>query len=152
VNWWLPVYEVAESNVMAFHPHYFANPVRNSSKGYDYAEWVAGGRQKAAAQVEAETREQPKALEAIDPDPEIRVVLPPGGLMLFSGAQLHSTVPNHSGRTRFSIDFRTVDRSDVEARGGAANVDSECTGTNLGDFLRATDLEQLPAELIASYS
>jgi len=47
---------------------------------------------------------------------------------------------------------RTVHRSDVEARGGAANVDSACTGTNLGDFLRATDLEQLPADLIASYS
>jgi hypothetical protein len=151
VNWWLPVYEVTEANVMAFHPHYFSNPVRNSSRIYDYAEWVAGGRQLAAQQVEKDTREQPKALEEIDPEPEIRVVLPPGWLMLFSGAQLHSTVPNHSGRTRFSIDFRTVDRSDVDAHGGAANVDSECTGTNLGDFLRATDLEQLPADMIATY-
>jgi hypothetical protein len=152
LNWWLPVYDVTEANVMAFHPQYFANPVRNSSETYDYAEWVAGGRQAAAAQVEVETREQPKALEAINPEPEIRVVLPPGWLMIFSGAQLHSTVPNHSGRTRFSIDFRTVHRADVEAHGGAANVDSACTGTNLGDFLRATDLEQLPADLIASYS
>lgn len=152
LNWWLPVYEVTEANVMAFHPHYFSNPVRNSSATYDYAEWVAGGRTKAAAQVDTETREQPMALEAINPEPEIRVVLPPGGLMIFSGAQLHSTVPNHSGRTRFSIDFRTVHRADVESHGGAPNVDSECTGTNLGDFLRATDLEKLPNELIASYA
>lgn len=152
LNWWLPVYEVAESNVMAFHPAYFSNPVRNSSSGYDYAEWVAGGRQMAAAQVDTETREQPKALEQISPEPEIRVITPPGGLMIFSGAQLHSTVPNHSGLTRFSIDFRTVHRADVESRGGAKNVDSECTGTNLGDFLRVTDLGQLPADLIASYA
>jgi hypothetical protein len=151
LNWWLPVYEVTEANVMAFHPHYFSNPVRNSSTTYDYDQWVAGGRTMAAAQVDMETREQPMALEAINPEPEIRVVLPPGALMIFSGAQLHSTVPNHSGRTRFSIDFRTVHRDDVESRGGAANVDSECTGTNLGDFLRATDLEKLPSELIASY-
>lgn len=152
LNWWLPVYDVTEANVMAFHPHYFSNPVRNSSETYDYAEWVAGGRQAAAAQVDMETREQPKALEAINPEPEIRVVAPPGWLMIFSGAQLHSTVPNHSGRTRFSIDFRTVHRSDVDAHGGAANVDSRCTGTNLGDFLRGTDLEQFPAHVIASYS
>lgn len=152
LNWWLPVYEVAESNVMAFHPAYFGSPVRNSSAGYDYAEWVATGRTMAAAQVDVETRDQPKALEEINPEPEIRVVMPPGGLMIFSGAQLHSTVPNHSGKTRFSIDFRTVHRSDVFAHGGAVNVDSACTGTNLGDFLRVTDLEQLPAEVIAEYA
>jgi hypothetical protein len=152
LNWWLPVYEVAESNVMAFHPAYFSQPVSNSSSGYDYAEWVANGRQMAAAQVDMDTREQPKALEEINPEPEIRVVMPPGGLMIFSGAQLHSTVPNHSGQTRFSIDFRTVNANDVRAHGGAKNVDSLCTGTNLGDFLRATDLAQLPADLIASYA
>jgi hypothetical protein len=33
----------------------------------------------------------------------------------------------------------------------APNVDSECTGTNLGDVLRATDLKLLPDELIAEY-
>ncbi len=152
LNWWLPIYEVAESNVMAFHPAYFGQPVKNSSAGYDYGEWVANGRQMAAAQVDMDTREQPKALEEINPEPEIRVVMPPGGFMIFSGAQLHSTVPNHSGQTRFSIDFRTVHRADVQGRGGARNVDSACTGTNLGDFLRATDLTQLPADLIESYA
>jgi hypothetical protein len=61
---------------------------------------------------------------------------------------LHTTVPNTSGRTRFSIDFRVVNRADVEAGVGAANVDSECTGTTLGDFLRGTDLTPLPTELV----
>jgi hypothetical protein len=79
------------------------------------------------------------------------VITPPGGVLLFSGAQLHSTVPNTSGRTRFSIDFRAVNIRDVQARTGARNVDSACTGTTLGDFLRATDLEPLPADLIESY-
>jgi hypothetical protein len=30
-------------------------------------------------------------------------------------------------------------------------VDSECTGTTLGDFLRASDLEPLPEALIDRY-
>jgi hypothetical protein len=151
INYWIPVYDVEETNAMAFHPRYFANGVRNSSRVYDYAEWVAHGRTAAAAQVEADTRQQPEAEEEIEREPDIRVITPPGGILLFSGAQLHTTVPNTSGKTRFSIDFRVVNRQDVEARTGARNVDSECTGTTLGDFMRATDFAHLPDELIASY-
>src|SRR6266702_3999614 len=151
INYWIPVYEIAENNAMAFHPRYFTESVRNSSRDYNYAEWVAHGRTAAANQVETETRKQPEAEQEIEREPDIRVITPPGGILLFSGAQLHTTVPNTSGKTRFSIDFRVVNRRDVETRSGAANVDSECTGTNLGDFLRATDLTPLPGELIASY-
>lgn len=151
INYWIPVYEVAETNAMAFHPRYFAGAVKNSSRGYNYTEWVAYGRTAAAAQVDMETRKQPEAEEEIEREPDIRVITPPGGILLFSGAQLHTTVPNTSGKTRFSIDFRTVNRRDVETHAGAPNVDSECTGTNLGDFLRAADLERLPQELVAEY-
>jgi hypothetical protein len=98
-----------------------------------------------------ETRKQPEAEQEIEREPDIRVITPPGGILIFSGAQLHTTVPNTSGKTRFSIDFRVVNRRDVEAHVEAANVDSECTGTNLGDFMRATDLERLPGELIQEY-
>ena len=151
VNWWIPVYDVEATNVMAFHPQYFSNGVRNSSRVYNYGEWMATSRAAAAQQVEQETRQQPQLEQDIEMQPDIRVITPPGGILVFSGAQLHTTVPNTSGRTRFSIDFRSVNRLDVEQRRGAPNVDSECTGTNLGDFLRATDLAHLPAELIEPY-
>jgi hypothetical protein len=151
VNWWMPVYDVAEENVMAFHPRYFSAATRNSSRVYDYFEWVKTGRSAAAEQVDVETRQQPELEEPIEMEPDIRVITPPGGVLMFAGAQLHTTVPNTSGRTRFSIDFRTVNRRDVETGNGAANVDSACTGTNLGDFLRATDLVSLPQESIDSY-
>ena len=151
VNWWMPVYDVAESNVMAFHPRYFTGATRNSSRDYDYFEWVQHGRASAAAQVDVETRKQPELEEPVEMTPDIRVITPPGGILMFSGAQLHTTVPNTSGKTRFSIDFRTVHRRDVESGRGAPNVDSDCTGTNLGDFLRATDLETLPPDVIDGY-
>jgi hypothetical protein len=84
-------------------------------------------------------------------DPQIRVVCPPGGILLFSAAQMHSTVPNTSGFTRFSIDFRTVHSDDVLARHGALNVDSDCTGTCMGDYLRGADLAHFPDEVISMY-
>ena len=64
---------------------------------------------------------------------------------------MHSTVPNTSGCTRFSIDFRSIDIDDVVARIGAPNIDSECTGTTLRDFLRGSDLARFPEEIAARY-
>jgi ectoine hydroxylase-related dioxygenase (phytanoyl-CoA dioxygenase family) len=84
-------------------------------------------------------------------DSQIRVVCKAGGILLFSGAYLHATVPNTSSRTRFSIDFRTVHLGDVVNRRGAENIDSECTGTTLRDFLRASDSTRLSDEIAERY-
>ena len=61
------------------------------------------------------------------------------------------TVPNTSNVTRYSIDFRTVHLDDVLKRKGAPNVDSACTGTTMGDYLRGTDLSHLPEDAISLY-
>ena len=151
LNWWLPVYAIESENSMAFHPQYFDRPIRNSSSGYDYDEWNRTGRQQAAKLVKKETRKQPQAEEELELTPDVRLVTPPGGTIVFSAAQLHTTVPNTTNRTRFSIDFRTVNLDDLIERVGAPNIDSECTGTTLRDFLRASDLEPLPEDLIAAY-
>ena len=74
-----------------------------------------------------------------------------GSVLIFSAAHLHSTVPNTSGATRFSIDFRTVNVADVKAQGGAKNIDSDCTGTSLRDFVRGTDLQRMPEEIVSLY-
>ncbi|HEX8519188.1 MAG TPA: hypothetical protein VF667_06320, partial [Pseudonocardia sp.] len=61
------------------------------------------------------------------------------GIMLFSGDQLHASIPNTSAVTRYSIDFRTVHVDDVHAGVGAPVADVACTGTALRDFKRLTD-------------
>ncbi len=131
LNWWMPVYDVAPNNVMAFHPQHWDQPVANSSAGYDYQRWNATSRFNAAEHVGKDTREQPKPLEPVAADPDLRIVAPVGGVMIFSGAQLHSSIPNTSGRTRYSIDFRTVHGGDVASLAGAPNIDSRCTGTSM---------------------
>jgi hypothetical protein len=74
-----------------------------------------------------------------------------GAIVLFSAAQLHSTVDNTSGRTRFSIDFRVINKEDVTRGVGAPNIDSRCTGTTLGDYLRGSDFATLPDSLISKH-
>jgi hypothetical protein len=151
INWWLPIYPIVPENAMAFHPRYWSQAVRNGSVNYNYAEWNRTSRQNAAQFLKQDTRVQPKPEEPMELDPQIRVIAPPGGVLLFSAAQMHSSVPNNSGRTRFSIDFRSVNVDDVSARRGAPNVDSACTGTTMGDYLRGTDLTHLPEKYFEMY-
>jgi hypothetical protein len=151
INWWIPIYPVVPENVMAFHPKYWSQPVRNSSRRYNYDEWNRTGRRTAAQHIRTDTRDQPKPEEAVEVDPHLRVVPEAGGVMMFSGNQLHSTVPNTSGRTRFSIDFRTVNIDDVRSWTGAPNVDSECTGTSLRDFLRTRDFRRISEDIAHAY-
>ncbi|MEO8675754.1 MAG: hypothetical protein ABI569_09250 [Casimicrobiaceae bacterium] len=151
INWWFPVYDVSSENIMAFHPRYWNRGVSNSSREYNYAEWNRTSRLTAAQHIGSDTRRQPKAEQPMELDPQVRVVLPVGGVVAFSGAHMHSTVPNRSGVTRFSVDFRTVHIADVKAQRGAPNVDSECTGTTMGDYLRLADLARIPEELIRQY-
>jgi hypothetical protein len=150
LNWWLPIYPVVPENVMAFHERYFDEPVKNGSNGFNYYEWNAA-RKDAGKHIGKDPRKQPQPEEDVELDPQLRVVTQPGGVTVFSAAHLHSTVPNTSGKTRFSIDFRTVNLDDLEARNGARNIDSECTGTSLRDFLRATDYEHVPEDLVSAY-
>jgi len=152
LNWWTPIYEIVAENAMAFHPRYFTEGVQNTSAEYNYYEWNVKHRGGHVAEyTKADPRPLPRATETIEMDPQVRLVVPVGGVILFSGAQMHSSVPNTSGVTRFSIDFRTVNLDDVVSRRGAQNVDSHCTGTTMRDYLRTTDLARIPDDIVAQY-
>jgi hypothetical protein len=83
--------------------------------------------------VKANTRKQPGPEEPLEADPQLRIVCPAGGVLIFSAAHLHSTVPNTSGRSQFSVDFRTAHIDDLQAQ-SAPNLGNASTGTNLRDL------------------
>src|SRR5438128_1607788 len=99
LNWWFPVYDVQSENVMAFHPRYWNQAVRNGSRRYNYAEWNKDSRKNAAKHIKTDSRDQPRPEEPMELDPQVRIVSKIGGIMIFSAAQMHSTVPNTSGYT-----------------------------------------------------
>src|SRR5262249_15769119 len=145
------IFELNSENCMALHPHYFSKPIKNGSSAYNYHKWNLESRHNAAQHVKTDTRVQPHAEEPVELEPQIRLVGNVGQAYVLSAPQLHSTVPNTSPVTRYSIDFRTVHFDDVMGRIGAPNVDSACTGTTIGDYLRASDHSHLPAEAMALY-
>jgi hypothetical protein len=151
LNWWLPIYDIESERSMAFHPAYWSKAVKNGSEEFNYYNWNSEGRKNAAQHIKTDTRKQPKPLEEIELEPQIRLIVPAGGVVLFSAAQMHSTVPNTSGRARYSIDFRTVNAADLKAGKAAPNVDSHPVGTSLRDFVRGTDGSPMPEELVKQY-
>jgi hypothetical protein len=152
INWWIPIYDIQSDNAMAFHPQYWNAPVKNSSKEYNYYVWNQQNRGAHVAKfLKEDPRPLPKATEPLVLDPQIRLIVPAGGIILFSAAQMHSSVPNTSGKTRFSIDFRVVNLDDAANRKGAPRIDEECTGTTMRDYLRASDLSHIPVDLVSLY-
>jgi len=137
LNWWMPIFPVRPDNSMSFDPQCFDQPVLNTSGTFDYYLNNAQ-RLHSAASVTSEQQARPGAVDH-KPASELIVLPSPGGILLFSGAQLHTSIPNTSGRARYSIDFRTVDARDLVTGDGAPLVDVHCAGTAIRDFVNVAD-------------
>lgn len=146
INWWLPVFPVRDDNAMGFDLRNFGRSVPNTSGAFDYYQNNLD-RLSTASQVTRERQSRPAALDH-DPSAELVILPSPGAVLLFSGAQLHRSIPNTSGRARYSIDFRTVDVGDVMSSKGAPSVDSYCTGTAIRDFRNAADASSFDEETV----
>ena len=135
INWWIPLYDLQSENALAFHPNYWNKGVKNGSTNFN-DDGNFDGKLNSFDLL-------PTPQEDIEIEPEIRPICPPGGIIMFSSAQMHSAVPNTSEDVRYSIDFRTVNLADIVNQKGAPNIDSDTKNTCFKDFLRATDLQEL---------
>jgi hypothetical protein len=152
INWWIPIFEISPDNCMAFHPDHWGAEVENTSQEFNYYVHNAKNRGgHVASFIKSDPRPLPEPVAPISNTSDLRIICPPGGLILFSAAQLHSSVENQSGRTRWSLDFRTANHADLMAHAGATDVDAACVGTVLHDFRRSSDLSPVPASVIELY-
>jgi hypothetical protein len=148
INWWLPIFPVRETNAMSFDLASFGRPVPNTSGDFDYYANNAH-RVNTAKSVGKEAQSRPGAVNHT-PVPEVIPVPAPGQILLFSGAQLHKSIPNTSGLARYSVDFRTVDTRDLQTGRGAPLADAYCTGTAVRDFVSVKDQSAFDEDLVRS--
>jgi hypothetical protein len=146
INWWLPAYPVRPDNTMGFDLTKFRRAVENDSDKFDYYR-LNSARGSIAAQVDTEVVARPGAIRHAPAD-EVIVLPSPGSILLFSGAQLHRSIPNTSGISRFSIDFRTVVAEDLLSGRGAPHADVHCTGTSIRDFRKVSDGSAFDEQLV----
>jgi len=152
INWWIPIFAIEPGNCMAFHPDYWGTEIENTSSEFNY--YVHNAKSRGAhvtSFIKNDPRPLPGPVSPVSSASDLRLICPPGGLIMFSAAQLHSSVENVSGRTRWSLDFRTANAADLMARAGAPDVDTACVGTVLHDFRRASDLSPVPRSILDLY-
>ena len=127
INWWLPIFPVRDDNAMSFDLASFDRAVPNTSDGFDYYQNNAS-RLTTATGVTREVQSRPGA-STTSPARNSSSCPRPARSCCSPGQQLHASIPNTSGRARFSVDFRTVYVPDLMAGRGAPLVDVYCTGT-----------------------
>jgi hypothetical protein len=143
ITWWVPLHDVTPEETFVFYPGWFDRPVPNNSEAFDHDAWTKGGAALRIGWQDPEhgrTKIYPGQVGAFDPGREIGFAAEAGDLVVFAGAHFHQTRKNATGRTRFSLDFRTVDLGDHETGIGAPNADNRSTGCSVRDYVR------LPAE------
>ncbi len=146
INWWLPIFPVREDNAMSFDLASFGRAVPNTSDGFDYYQNNAS-RLTTSTGVTREVQSRPGAVDH-KPGQELVILPAPGEVLLFSGQQLHASIPNTSGRARFSVDFRTVYVPDLLAGRSAPLVDAYCAGTAIRDFVNVADERSFDEETV----
>lgn len=141
INTWMTVYPIEPSQTMMINPAYFGRKVENSSDSWDLKDWIEKQRFQATRHVKQEERPHPVPLQGLDDSGEIRLAGERGEMIIFSGAHLHGTVPNHGDLIRFSIDFRLFHKEDLRAARGANNVDSNAKNVEYGfkDYYTASE-------------
>ncbi len=146
INLWFPVWDVRADNAMGFDPAGFGRKVPNNSSEFDY--YRRNEERKSLANVVGnDTRAQPGAI-AWRVDHEDIFLIAPGQILLFSGDQLHRSIPNTSAVSRYSVDYRIVNVEDIEAGRGAPALDVACTGTAIRDFKRVADDGPMPEHCV----
>ena len=130
LNWWMPLEEIDAGRTLCFYPELFARPVPNTSKAWDFHE-LRTKRKEGLPYPQLPELDQ----ERLAKDEEVTrlmsksharpVVVDPGDVVCFSGAHLHASVVNTTGKTRFSCEIRSVNATDYREGLGAPNVDGE---------------------------
>lgn len=138
---WIPLDDLAAHETFEFYPERFDAVVPNDSELFDYDSWSEAGLERRLGWQKRETGllahypgfvGEPSAASTGAP---LGFSCTRGSMLCFSGAHFHATLPQDTGKTRFSVDFRIVPLDDVEAGRGALLVDSRCTGSALRDYV-----------------
>lgn len=142
-NWWTPISPLTSERTIAFYPAYWSRPLANTSADWDLDVIRARRRSARLGREPVAVPLVPEPCEPVDTSSELRMVIQPGDLLCFSGAHLHASVPNTSGRARLSVEVRTVNLDDLARSRKAPNVDGRAPRVAIGWFRRIPDGQPL---------
>lgn len=119
LNWWGPLFDIEAQQSLLFYPAYWRKPIANDSDHWSLEalkEHRRNGNRQGYPTL-------PTAQSPLRPEEAMPLLLEPGEMACFSGAHLHGSANNRSGRCRFNIETRTISLDDMAQGRHAPNVD-----------------------------
>ncbi|MGB1310680.1 MAG: hypothetical protein ACPG47_05685 [Leucothrix sp.] len=126
INWWAPIYELEATRTIAIYPKYWQEPLANNTAEWCFEKHLES-RRNTPVGLKAPYPSAPSPQAEIDEADVVRVMLQPGDILSFSSAHLHASVPNTSSHTRYSVEMRTINQTDLATGSAAPNVDNAGT-------------------------
>ena len=156
INLWIPLTACDRSNGIAFFPDYLDVAVKNNSAGFSLNQWNEAGGFQAFSESETGVKAStgltyPSALVSPDLDRAFCPEVGPGHALLFASRHLHGTMPNLSGRNRYSLASRFCVVEDLQKADPALNVDNGSAGCFTREFRHAHSGERCPEWLCDRY-
>ncbi len=139
ITWWIALHDASDEETFEFYPDYFDQPVPNNSETFCYDEWVKNGwgLKIGWQNINAgKTARYPGQTAEVELRRRESFSCAAGDLLLFAGSHFHQTRKNLTGRTRFSLDFRTAHLPDYRSGIGAPGVDNRSRGSAVPDYVQ----------------
>ena len=137
LTWWIPLDDLGDAETFEFYPDMFATPVANDSEIFDYDAWVRDGWDLKIGWQNSQAAQHARYPASYADHAALRAegfACGKAETLIFAAAHLHRTLPQMTGRTRFSLDFRIAHLGDVRRGLGAPNVDNRSCGSVVPDY------------------
>lgn len=139
LNWWIPLHDVTPEEAFDLYPTALGTPTPNDSGSFHYARFVERAGWQATRPTPGITYPGATGSVAALGHPPESAAAQRAEVVVFAGAHLHQTRAHDAGRTRFSVDLRTVHLGDHAAGRGAPDPDNACTGRAIDDYRPMVD-------------
>ncbi len=136
---WVPLDSLQEEETFEFYPEYFARPVENNSRVFNYDDWVKEGPELKIGWQDinsGKTAVYPKSQKNTEIQNALGFSCEEGHMLFFSGQHYHKTKPQITRQIRYSLDVRLVHLEDEANHLGPQNVDNLSRGYILKDYIK----------------
>ena len=103
INWWVPLFNIEDSNSLFFYPKYFNKSIKNSSNIWTFEDYKKNKENYISS---------PIITEEINDDEKLVIKINKGDILCFSGHHLHGS--NLGELNRMNLETRTISISDKE--------------------------------------
>lgn len=144
INTWIALHDVGPDDSFTIFPDCFDRPVQNDSGDFDYDIWSQtvgfGKSHNAGTSLNPGTALYPSTTspdECFDRshDAARSFALERGDMLVFAASHLHATNQHQQPQTRFSLDLRAIDVTDLQNNVTAPQVDNASKGSTSNEYL-----------------